>query len=383
MRSSFRWLVPVAVAATVTGGAVINSAAAGSAPQLPTRTPQQVLEAVASSNVTALSGTVVTRTSLGLPALPQLGGGASSSTTDVQGLVTRFLSGENTLRVWADGSTRQRVQLLDSFDELNVVRNGDQVWTYASKQNLAQHGVLPKGGTGTSAPKPTGPASGTADLTPAQLAQRALAAAGPTTEVTLATPELVAGRPAYALTLTPRTSATLVGHVVIAVDAAKGVPLQVQVFARGSTQPAIETGFTAIDFSTPAASWFTFTPPKGAAVTQLGDGTNATAPKPSAGSSATSKPTETGTGWTTVVELPAAAAAGALPMTGATAPSQSPSSGGTVSGRSASALLGQLTTPVSGGRALTSSLLSVLITTDGRVFAGAVPVQTLIDASKK
>src|SRR5450755_3315282 len=87
MRSSFRWLVPVAVAATVTGGAAINSAAAGSAPQLPTRTPQQVLEAVASSDVTALSGTVVTRTSLGLPALPQLGGAASSSTTDVQGLV--------------------------------------------------------------------------------------------------------------------------------------------------------------------------------------------------------------------------------------------------------------------------------------------------------
>src|SRR5450755_2662805 len=100
MRSSVRWLVPVAVAAVVAGGAVVNSAAAGSAPQLPARTPEQVLEAVSASNVSALAGTVVTRADIGLPSLPSLGGQSDSGTssTDVQGLVTRFLSGDNTLR---------------------------------------------------------------------------------------------------------------------------------------------------------------------------------------------------------------------------------------------------------------------------------------------
>jgi len=411
MRSTVRWLVPVTVATVVAGGAMINSAAAGSTPVLPVRTAQQVLEAVAGSNVTALSGTVVTNADLGLPALSQLAGGSGGSgapTTDVQGLITRFLTGANTLRVWADGPTRQRAQLLDAFDELNVVRNGDEVWTYASRQNTAQHGVLPQhktqppgttaSGTTASGAKPSGVLpSGAQDLTPAQLAQQALTAVGPTTEVTLGTPELVAGRPAYALTLTPRSTATLVDHVVIAVDAAKSVPLQVQVFARGNTKAAIESGFTAVDFSTPSAAEFTFTPPKGATVTQLGADTSAHPGSSASGSSApdsgapgsqtpsskpsgtAAKPTVTGAGWTSIVDLPSSGT-----FTGLNSPGPGTAAErGSATGRSAIDLLGQLTTPVTGGRAITSSLLSVLITDDGRVFAGSVPVQALVDAAKK
>ena len=42
-----------------------------------------------------------------------------------------------------------------------------------------------------------------------------------------------------------------------------------------------------------------------------------------------------------------------------------------------SALYGQLTTAVPEGRLLTSALLSVLVTNDGRVLVGAVPAETL------
>jgi hypothetical protein len=41
------------------------------------------------------------------------------------------------------------------------------------------------------------------------------------------------------------------------------------------------------------------------------------------------------------------------------------------------ALYDQLTTEVPEGRLLSSSLLSVLVTTDGRVLVGAVPAETL------
>ena len=267
MRTSLRWLVPVAVAATVAGGVAVSSAQAGDSPDLPTRTAQQVLASVAGSSVTALSGTVVTRADIGLPSLSGLGPASADASTDPTALLTRFLSGGNTLRVWADGPTRQRAQLIDPFSELDVVRNGSELWTYVSRGNLVQHGTLPAH-PARSAAKPS--ATGTAaDLTPAQLAQQAITAADPTTAVTLGAPKVVAGRNAYALTLTPKTDATLVGRIVIAVDAEKGVPLQVQVFARGSSQPAIETGFTAVDFATPDASRFTFTPPQGATVTPL------------------------------------------------------------------------------------------------------------------
>ena len=359
MRTSARWLVPVAVIAAVAGGVAINTAAAGSAPRLPARTPEQVLDQMAGSDVTALSGTVVTRADLGLPALPsslgQRDGGSSG--TDAQGLMTRFLTGENTLRVWADGPTRQRAELLDQFAELDVVRNGDQMWTYDSQHNTAQHQVL----QARSGDRHESSSAAGGALTPGEMAHQALAAADPSTAVTLGDPELVAGRPAYTVTLTPRTSRTLVDHVVIAVDADRGVPLQVQVFARDTTQPVIETGFTAVDFATPAASTFTFTPPRGATVSaSTPDPRNDTHPN-------SAKPIQIGSGWTSIVEVPASGAS-----------LQQGGGSGTANG----SMLSRLGTAVPGGRAITTKLLSVLITDDGRTFAGAVPVQALLDAAR-
>jgi outer membrane lipoprotein-sorting protein len=399
MRSSFRWLVPVAVVATVAGGAVINSAVAGGSPRLPERSPQQVLESVAASHgkVTSMSGTVVTHADLGLPSLPKMGNDSSGSgsATDMQGLITRFLNGDNTLRVWSDGPTRERVQLMDSFDELNVVRNGTDVWTYDSRKDVAQHGTVPQH-SDTAA---KGSAAATAqDLTPAEAAKRVLDAADPTTSVTLGDPQVVAGRSAYALTLTPKTSKTLIGRIVIAVDSDRGVPLQVQVYARGKSKPAIETGFTKVDFSRPSASTFTFAPPKGATVREIKPGTtggtsSGTSGADKAGTKAGTdksgnhpKPTVIGKGWSAITELPAGSS-GAFGDHATSGASGSTAAGTDASGAKGAAsgqdLLRQVTTPVANGRAITTALMSVLITDDGRVFAGSVPVQSLIDAAKK
>ncbi|WNY34947.1 hypothetical protein Q9Q99_07810 [Curtobacterium flaccumfaciens] len=76
------------------------------------------------------------------------------------------------------------------------------------------------------------------------------------------------------------------------------------------------------------------------------------------------EPTFTGTGWGTIAELPTGTA------------DQSGLDG------DASGLLDQLTKPVDGGRAVQTSLVSVYLTDDGRVFAGAVPVASLVDAAK-
>jgi len=377
MRSSLRWLVPLAVTATVAGGVAVGSAQAGNTPDLPSRTPQQVLASVAGSSVTALSGTVVTRADVGLPSISGLTGGQPAATTDAAGLLTRLLSGQNTLRVWADGPTRQRAQLLDPFSELDVVRNGSQVWTYASRGNLVQHATVPAHAKPTQAAG--GDASALAGLTPAQLADRAIAQADPTTAVTLGTPALVAGRSTYALTLTPRTTATLVGRVVVAVDAERGVPLQVKVFARGHDTPSVETGFTSVDFGKPSADRFSFTPPKGATVTEVPAQAGTTPQK----LPAADRPTVRGTGWASIVQVPASAlrdAQPAAPRSSANGSSGSGQAGGQAGGLAA---LQQLTTPVAGGRAISTALLSVLFTDDGRVFAGAVPVDALVAAAAK
>ena len=80
------------------------------------------------------------------------------------------------------------------------------------------------------------------------------------------------------------------------------------------------------------------------------------------------EPTVTGTGWDAVVELPAGAA-GSTPL-------------GDGLDAGSARLLDQLTTPVDGGRALQTSLLSVLLLDDGRILAGAVPIESLEAAAQ-
>jgi hypothetical protein len=176
--------------------------------------------------------------------------------------------------------------------------------------------------------------------------------------VTLGANTSVHGRDAYDLVLTPRTDATLVGSVSIAVDGTTGLPLRVTIDARGQSTPAFQAEFTSFSPSAPAAGNFAFTPPPGAKVTEqsLGGGhkTHTATAHP--------KPAVSGTGWDAVVSLPA----GSVPA-----------------GLTSSPLYGELTTPVDGGRAFSTALVSVLVTDDGRVFAGAVPVQTLQAAAAR
>ncbi len=373
-----RWLVPVAVVALIGGGTAASSAVASGPPQVPAATPEQVLATVAGSQTRALSGTIATRTELGLPDLSSVGGlggsgGPSGSRApgdpggvtalDPQGLAMRFLTGENTLRVWVDGPQRQKVQLLDPMDELDVVRNGSELWTYSAKANVVGRGTAPTAGPEVDRQLPT----------PQTVARQALEALDPTTEVTLGTPATVAGRATYTLVLTPATTATLVDRVVINVDAANGVPLRTGIYARGQSSAAVLTGFTSVSFATPAASVFQFTPPATATVTTLPSLPRGPKPGQSAAPSgpAENRPTVTGSGWSAIVQT-APNDSGIAAMVAAAA----------AGGGSQAGALQQLTTPVPGGRAISTALVSVLLTDDGRVLAGSVPVQALLDAAQ-
>jgi hypothetical protein len=65
------------------------------------------------------------------------GGGPGSGGTDPASVLTKLLTGENQLRVWVGGPEQQRVSLLDDFAELDVVRDGDELWTYSSSDDTA------------------------------------------------------------------------------------------------------------------------------------------------------------------------------------------------------------------------------------------------------
>ncbi|MET4705743.1 sigma-E factor regulatory protein RseB domain-containing protein [Frigoribacterium sp. UYMn621] len=339
-RTWLKWMPAVAVPVLIASAAVAVPLSANAAVNLPTKTPAQVLALAAGEKVTALSGTIAQTSSLGLPQLPTTGADASA------GSALELLTGSHTARVFIDGSTKQRVQVLDNMAERDLVRSGSDVWLYDSKKKTAVHSTL------------TAPAakSATQDLvtTPDQLAAKLLASVDSSTAVSIGSDLRVAGRTAYDLVLTPKASDTLVGSVSIAVDSETGLPLSVEVFARSQKTPAFSVGFSKIDLGAPAASLFAFTPPAGAKVTEKAP--KAETARPGMPTSDAAKPTVTGTGWDSIVAVPAGK--------------------GTASATS-SPLFGKLTTAVAGGHVFHTSLVNVLLTDDGRVFAGSVPVAKL------
>jgi outer membrane lipoprotein-sorting protein len=350
-----RWVVPagaLVVAGGVLAGTLISAAQA--APGLPARSSAQLLAEVADSTTPPLTGTVVETAAFGLPALP-----ATANPTSLSSLLT----GSHTSRVWYLNPGHFRLAVPESLSESDVIRDGSTAWLWQSTLNKVTKFTLPAHAAQPAVPKQP--------LTPQQAAQQVLAAVGPTTTVRVATNVTVAGQPAYALVLAPKDARSLVGQVQIAIDGRNGVPLRLQVFARGASSPAFQVGYTAIQFVTPAPADLSFTPPPGSTVTQV----NLTGGHETQGQQA-SGVTTIGSGWLTVLKLPSS------PVT----PGASTPAGGSA-GESAAALrtLLDAATPVHGawgtGRLLRTSLVSVLITDQGSAYVGAVQPSVLYAAA--
>jgi outer membrane lipoprotein-sorting protein len=352
---TLRWIVPVAVVAgmSLTAAGVFSAQAS---PSLPPRTPGQLLADVQTAKVDGLSGTIVANADLGLPSLPNVGGGSDSGEN-----LIGLLSGSHTARVWYAGPTKQRIALLDAVGETDVFHNGTDLWRWSSADKTAIHTTLPNGGENLFQDHPT-------TLSPQQLAHKALRAIDPSTVVTTDENRRVANRAAYELVLTPRDTSSRIGSVHIAVDGQYKIPVSVQIFARGSTSsPALDVSFTRLSFTVPSDAQFSFVPPSNARVQQ------SPAHKPHR-----ELPNESdllgngpdvktiGSGWTTVVETQLRT--------------------NSVQLRDAQQALGGLTR-VSGswgsGYLFNSKLVTALLTDDGRLLAGAVDPQALYAAATK
>jgi outer membrane lipoprotein-sorting protein len=369
-----RWAAP-AVAVVVAGGAIAASAitVAQAAPDLPVKTPAQLLAAVASTQkIPPLTGTVVETTSLGLPQLPDMGNPTS---------LASLLTGSHTLKVYWQDAKHFRLAMPESMAETDLVRDGNTGWLWESSSNTVTKFSLAGKGKDVKAPKKAVKAlRDLPPLTPQQAANQALQAVGKTTLVSVESTLTVAGEPAYQLVLAPKDSRSTIASVRIAIDGKTSVPLRVQVFAKGSGTPALQVGYTEISYVAPAPANFTFTPPPGATY----DDTT----RPQSGQQA-KEPAVTGTtgtygsGWLTVAEVPESL------LTMAANPRGSAPAGGTTPtgtgafGRDSqlaiSAILGAAK-PVSGawgsGQLIHTSLVNILIV-GNEMYIGAVQPSVL------
>ncbi len=362
-----RWVAPgAALAMIIAGSQVAAHWPANAATNLPPRTATQLLVDLQRAEPVALSGTVTAKMSLGLPQLPSgIAGGDPANPINL-------LSGTHQAKVWYDGARSARVALIGDSAETDLITNSKGLWIWKSSDKSVLHidgptsnsGAMPHG----SAMQPSSSTPNPAQLrTPENLAAWALKMLDPTTSVTTTSNDRVAGRAAYELVLTPKTSNTKIGSVRIAIDASHHIPLRAEVFARGATGPAINVGFSSISFTKPSASRFDFTPPPGSKVTTKtpkAEHPNAQhAPDPR---NSTAAPKVVGTAWSSVL-------VGTIPMK-STANSKNPDL------QSALKLLPKVSGSWGTGHLLNTALFSVVLTDDGHFAVGAVRPATLYAA---
>ena len=191
--------------------------------------------------------------------------------------------------------------------------------------------------------------------------------------VTVDGTDTVAGQPAYDLVLTPKPNQrTLLREVKIAVDANKHIPLQLTVLGDNSDTPAVQIGFSSVDYGAQQSSLFSFTPPPGATVTQE----NKSGQDKAQHNAAKLAPKIVGSGWDTVAIV-------TMPSGSTSAGTQGSNRKDGMSGDPLS-LAREFGTPVSGswgsGWAIGTDIGTAVITSDGRVAIGLVPQQVLTEA---
>ena len=190
----------------------------------------------------AFSGYAVSAGNLALPVTDQL-----SSVADL-------FSNRTSMRVWWRGPADSRVDVVTPAGETDTHSGPGGTWTWQYETATA----IRNAANPLELPAPP-------DVLPSSLGRRLLSEADGG-ELARLGARRVAGRDTLGLRLVPAAPAASVRRVDVWVDRASGLPLQVELFEKGATKPALDTRFLDLDLGVPEASVTAFTPPPGARV---------------------------------------------------------------------------------------------------------------------
>jgi len=409
-----KWIPAVVAPATVVALSIAVPMQANAEIDLPDKSASEILQMMNQDPDMSFSGRVTKVSNLGLPPIGNMPDISESMMEDMEentpegmeefiprmtesNMVTdlvEIISGTHEARIYVDGPDKLRVQVLDPMSERSMIVNGDTVWFYDDDKQAAQYMTVDVAELEAKAEEYEAENSAEieqkiADLpfdinNPAEVADYLLAEASEYSEITVGADQNVAGQAAYELIATPLATETTVDYVSVAIDAETGMALNVKVVAKGQTEPAMEIGFTSIDYSTPAASVFEFNPSSDVTVSEMEmpeeftiDGETYTREELEAELEANklteaeyeqkkaefeaseNMPEVIENGWASVVEMKLTED---MPVD-----------------MFDSELFSGITEQVDGGFVITTSLVNMLITDDGRVLAGAVTTDYLLE----
>ncbi|HEX4011153.1 MAG TPA: hypothetical protein VHX62_14135 [Solirubrobacteraceae bacterium] len=180
-----------------------------------------------------------------------------------------LLQGAPSGRLWMSKDALRLELQSDNGDAEVLVRNGS-FWISDPASNTVYEGTLPKDASNSST-KAAGKAQSPPSIAQLQKEITRLMARVDLAGVATSNPEDIAGRPAYSVRISPKHSGGELGSLALAWDAVKGIPLDVAVYARGNSTPALELKVTDISFAS-SPSDFDITPPAGDEVVKIDTG---------------------------------------------------------------------------------------------------------------
>lgn len=227
-----RWSLVTAVAAVLV---VVPTVVAALPVRVNAIEPARLAELIMRSADRPYHGYAESSGRLGVPDLPNL--------TQVSSLLT----GTTRIRSWYDSPTNWRFDVLSPLGgERDVYRtpNGEYIWDYGA--NLLTEVI---GGQPVRLPR-------AGDVLPPDLARRVLAAA-PGDPLSALPARREAGVSAAGLRVRPADPDTSVGQVDMWADPDSGLPVRVEVSARGVSQPVLVSRFVELTQERPAADALT------------------------------------------------------------------------------------------------------------------------------
>jgi hypothetical protein len=240
-RRSWRWAVVVLGVALL---ALLPTLASAVPARTTTLSAQELLRRVRASGPVGWSGYGESRGALVLPDVREL--------SDLPSLV----GGTTRVRAWWRGTRDWRVDALSLVGETDTTRDPDGGWTWQSADRRAVRVV---GELDVRLPT-------AADLLAPALGRRL--AGTPDVDASRLPGRRVAGRSADGLRLVPRDpGSTTVRSVELWADPGTGLPLRVEVSARGSDEPQLTALLLDLDLSRPPAERTAFERPQRASVT--------------------------------------------------------------------------------------------------------------------
>jgi hypothetical protein len=216
------------IVVAIAGGTAIALAATGGGP-VPKHEPlaKAISQALAAKPVQGITASINFTNNL-------------IDTSEIQGSDPLLTGGSGQL--WASNDGQLRVELYGNNGDPEIVVSHGSWWVYDPTLQTIYEGKLP---AGSSATDKSGKSEALPSIAQIQADLNKLAAH---LNIGRAIPTDTGGQPTYTVSISPRHDAGLLGRLQLAFDAARGVPLDFAVYARGNPNPVLELAATSVSY---------------------------------------------------------------------------------------------------------------------------------------